>query len=67
VKLYHTISKFHHNQQSYGTERNLLQGRPVTLTIICENNILIQPQTTKLWPRSDDGQTDGWTKWQLYF
>ena len=32
-QLYQTLSKFHHKQQSYGSKTNLLQGRPVTLTV----------------------------------
>ena len=32
-QLYQTIPKFHHKQQSYGLERNLLQGRHVTMTV----------------------------------
>ena len=42
-----------------------LQGPPVTLTLevatrgsFVPNNILIQPQTTKLWPETNAGRTD---------
>ena len=69
-QLYQTISKFHHKQQSYGPEVNMLQGYPVTLMVatrivrmtrrlvmtIMPNNILIQQQS--YGPETNVGPTD---------